>query len=184
MSKRHGEEGIYRSAAGAHAVKQRYRQLLDQWPIPSEFVRVPTREGETFVVACGPKDAPPVLALQGSGGNAAMWLPEIAELAQHLRVYAVDVIGEPGLSAPSRPSFASEAYALWLDDVLRGLALTRVALLGVSMGGWLALDYATRRPQRVQPSGPQTNADVDGRRSAPTAAAPMSSACFTVPNMI
>jgi len=144
MSKRHGEEGIYRSAAGAHAVKQRYRQLLDQWPIPSEFVRVPTREGETFVVACGPKDAPPVLALQGSGGNAAMWLPEIAELAQHLRVYAVDVIGEPGLSAPSRPSFASEAYALWLDDVLRGLALTRLALLGVSMGG-VGLRWITRR---------------------------------------
>jgi len=165
MSKRHGEEGIYRSAAGAHAVKQRYRQLLDQWPIPSEFVRVPTREGETFVVACGPKDAPPVLALQGSGGNAAMWLPEIAELAQHLRVYAVDVIGEPGLSAPSRPSFASEAYALWLDDVLRGLALTRVALLGVSMGGWLALDYATRRPQRVTCLALLSPAGVGRRKS-------------------
>lgn len=146
---RQDRAGIYRSPDGARAVDQRYGELLGQWPVPCELLRVPTREGETFVVASGPTHAPPVLALQGSGGNAAMWLPQIAALSAHLRVYAVDVIGEPGRSAPSRPSFASGAYARWLDDVLQRLGLTRVSMVGVSLGGWLALDYATRRPQRV-----------------------------------
>src|SRR5262249_45560675 len=60
-----------------------------------------------------------------------------------------DVIGEPGLSAPSRPPLGSKAYARWLDDVMDGLHLDRAAMLGVSLGGWLAIDYATRRPTRV-----------------------------------
>ena len=87
--------------------------------------------------------------LQGSGANAAMWLPDIETFAQRLRVHAVDVIGEPGGSAPSRPRLGSVAYAEWLDDVLDGLNLDSAALVGVSLGGALALDYAARRPQRV-----------------------------------
>jgi pimeloyl-ACP methyl ester carboxylesterase len=141
--------GIYVSAEGARAIEQRYRGVLDLWPVPSEQLTVPTREGETFVVACGPADAPPVVLLHGAGANSAMWLGDVASWSQHFRVYAVDVIGEPGLSAPSRPSLASDAYAAWLDDVLRGLAVNRASMVGVSLGGWLALDYATRRPERV-----------------------------------
>ena len=79
-----------------------------------------------------------------------MWMGDVAAWAAHFRVYAVDMIGEPGLSAPSRPPLASDAYALWLDDVMQALALTRASIVGVSLGGWLALDYATRRPARVE----------------------------------
>ncbi len=140
---------IYRSTAGAQAVRQRYLELLDQWPVPAQRLRLPTSEGETFVVACGPQDAPAVLALQGSGANTAMWLGQIGAWARSLRVYAVDVIGEPGLSAPSRPPLAGDAYAGWLDDVLDGLDLPAAALMGVSFGGWIVLDYAIRRPNRV-----------------------------------
>jgi pimeloyl-ACP methyl ester carboxylesterase len=140
---------IYRSAGGAAAVEHRYRELLRSWPVPNEALTIATGEGETFVVASGSPDAPPVVALQGSGANAAMWLGQIERLARHLRVYAVDVIGEPGLSAPQRPPLASDAYARWLDDVLASLGLGETAMLGVSLGGWLALDYAVRRPERV-----------------------------------
>src|SRR5262245_4681597 len=107
---------IYRSAAAERAVRQRYHEILDASPGLAERRVVPTREGDTFVLVCGPQGAPPVVALHGAGANTAMWLGQITALARHLRVYAVDVIGEPGLSAPSRPPLASEAYAAWLDD--------------------------------------------------------------------
>jgi len=70
---------------------------------------------------------------QGSGANAAMWMRDIASWAEGHRVYAVDVIGEPGFSAPSRPALASDAYALWLDDVLHALGLGRASCVGVSL---------------------------------------------------
>jgi pimeloyl-ACP methyl ester carboxylesterase len=140
---------IYKSARGARVVAQRYREALDAWPVPRDERRVSTREGETFVVMSGAEEAQPVVLLHGSAANSAMWSHEIAELAGSFRVCAVDMIGEPGLSAPSRPPLDSEAYALWLDDVLDELGLESVALVGVSLGGWLAMDYATRRPARV-----------------------------------
>jgi pimeloyl-ACP methyl ester carboxylesterase len=141
---------IYGSRYGACAVEEQYRALLRAWPVPSEQLRVPTCQGETFVVACGPREAPPVVLLHGSGTNAAMWMGDVASWARHLRLYAVDMIGEPGLSAPSRPDLASDAYARWLDDVLAGLSVTRTSIVGISLGGWLALDYAIRRPERVE----------------------------------
>ncbi|MEV4416550.1 alpha/beta fold hydrolase [Catellatospora sp. NPDC049609] len=140
---------IYRTEAGGQQVRERYVEALRAWPVPAEHRRVPTREGETFVVVCGPEQAPPVLLCHGSSTNTAMWISDVASWAQHFRVHAVDMIGEPGLSAPSRPPLDSEAYADWLDDVLEGLGLTQAAMVGASLGGWLALDYAIRRPHRV-----------------------------------
>ena len=140
---------FYTSDEGRQLVHARYAEMLAAWPVPSEQRRLPTREGETFVLACGPEHAPPIVLLQGSGGNVAMWMRDVAAFAEHHRVYAVDVIGEPGFSAPSRPPLESDAYALWLDDVMQGLGLTSAAFVGVSLGGWIVLDYARRRAERV-----------------------------------
>jgi pimeloyl-ACP methyl ester carboxylesterase len=132
----------YRSAEGAEAVRQRYDALLGRWPVPSEPRTLETRLGATFAVVSGPVDAPPVVALQGSGGTAAHWPPDIATLAENLRVYAVDAPGEPGRTVEARPPLGSPAYAEWLDDVLDALGLPRAAFLGTSLGGWWAAEDA------------------------------------------
>lgn len=140
---------IFKSPVGRADILARYDQLLEQWPVPAERLRVPTGQGETFVMASGDPAAPPLLLLHGSGTNAARWSPTVARLTAEFRTYAVDLIGEPGLSASSRPPLTSDAYACWLDDVLRGLGASRVAILGESLGGWVALDYAIRRTHAV-----------------------------------
>lgn len=140
---------IYRTPAGGDAVRARYAALLGRWPVPSEHRRVATSEGETFVVAFGPEDAPAVLLLHGSSANSASWMGDAQILAERFRVYAVDMIGEPGFSAPSRPPLASHVYAAWLDEVRAALRIEQMALVGISLGGWLALEYATHHPERV-----------------------------------
>jgi pimeloyl-ACP methyl ester carboxylesterase len=140
---------IYKTEAGERAVRERYREFLASWPVANRQFHVPTREGETFVVACGPKSAPALVLLHGSSFNSVTWMGDVAAWARNFRVYSVDVIGHPNLSAPSRPRYDSEAYALWLDDVLRALDVERASFAGISLGGWIALDYAIRRPERV-----------------------------------
>jgi pimeloyl-ACP methyl ester carboxylesterase len=141
---------IYTSPAGERELREHYLRSLEAWPVPCEHLRVPTAQGETFVVACGPREAPPVVLLHGSGANASVWSDDIAALTARARVYAVDIIGEPGLSAPARPPLAGDAHARWLEEVLDGLGLTDAAVVGMSLGGWMALDLATRRPERVR----------------------------------
>ena len=115
-------------------------------------MRAPNRPyspGDTFVIVSGAPLAPPVVLFHGSGTNSASWMRDVATWQQHHRVYAVDIIGEPGLSAPSRPPLASPAHAEWLDEVWAGLGLETASVVGISLGGWLGLDFAVRRPHRV-----------------------------------
>jgi pimeloyl-ACP methyl ester carboxylesterase len=140
---------IYKTANGERLVRERYLTFLKYWPVPNQQIRIATSQGETFVIACGNVDAPPLLLLHGSAGNSIMWIGDVATFAAHFRVYAIDTIGEAGLSAPSRPSLDSDAYAQWLDEVLNSLSVDRVSIVGISFGGWLALDYAIRRRDRV-----------------------------------
>src|SRR3974390_2319697 len=112
---------IYKTEAGAIALAKRYRELLKLWPVPSEHLRVPTVQGETSVIASGDKAAPPLVLLHGAGGNSLMWMRDVALWSKKFRVFGVDVIGEPGFSAPSRPPLASDLYAQWLDDLFNKL---------------------------------------------------------------
>lgn len=141
---------IYKTDEGRQLIMNQYRVTLGNWPVPSREMTVATRQGSTFVLASGPEDGAPLVLLHGSATNSASWMSEVASWSKHFRVFAVDVIGEPGFSAPVRPPLGSDAYAKWLDDVLDALELDKAALIGLSLGGWLALDYAIRRPHRVE----------------------------------
>ena len=140
---------LYRTPQGELAVRERYLEILKRWPVENEQLKLQTREGQTFVIASGSPKDPPLVLLHGSAFNSAMWMADVAAWSVHFLVYAVDVIGQAGLSSPSRPAYHSDAHAEWLDDVLDALGIERAALVGLSLGGWIALDYATRHPERV-----------------------------------
>ena len=141
---------VFKTEAGEREVHALYRQVLDGWPGTKTELRLPTREGETFVIACGAEDLPPLVLLHGGQSNAAIWMFDAPSWSRSFRCYAVDMIGEAGFSAPSRPPLNSDAHALWLGDVMKGLGLARASFVGVSLGGWLALDYGRRNPRAVE----------------------------------
>ncbi|QXI30749.1 alpha/beta fold hydrolase [Pseudomonas vanderleydeniana] len=141
---------FYRSAGLERLVRERYRAVLSHWPVANQQLHLQTTFGETFVVACGDPAAPPLVLLHGSLSNAAAWMFDAANWSRHFRVYALDMIGEAGGSAAIRPALASDAHARWLGEVLQQLGIDQVALVGASLGGWLAVDFASRHPQRVR----------------------------------
>jgi pimeloyl-ACP methyl ester carboxylesterase len=126
-----------------------YDAVLAQWPVPHETLNISTRHGDTFVVASGAESAPALILLHGAGSNSAMWAADVSKYTRQHRVFAVDLLGEAGKSAPNRPAWDSPAYAEWLDDVLDALHVQTATLVGVSQGGWTALKYATWKPERV-----------------------------------
>jgi pimeloyl-ACP methyl ester carboxylesterase len=140
---------IFRTPEAKQQVLARYRDVLRAWPVARTERMLSTREGETFVVSCGAASSPPLILLHGAHANAASWMMDAAYWSRRFRVHAIDMIGEPGLSAPSRPPFDSETHAFWLDDVLDGLGIKCASFVGISLGGWLGLDYAIRRGDRV-----------------------------------
>jgi pimeloyl-ACP methyl ester carboxylesterase len=126
-----------------------YARCLDQTNVPYESITVPTRFGETHMIAAGPADAPPVILLHGMEGNAASWRHQLIGLAQDFRLYALDIVGSAGKSAPVRLSHDNHEYGEWLADVLTALGLERAHLIGISNGSWLILKFAAYAPERI-----------------------------------
>jgi pimeloyl-ACP methyl ester carboxylesterase len=141
---------IYKSFAGEQTVMAIYDSLLARWPVPYASLNVPTRHGSAFVIASGRETAPPLVLLHGAGTNSAIWAGDVTEYSRHYRVLAVDLLGEPGKSAPNRPSWESPAYAEWLDDILNELGVKAVTIMGLSQGAWTALKFAIYKPDRVK----------------------------------
>jgi len=127
-----------------------YDAAMASWPVPSEEINLPSRFGITHVVVCGPPTAPPLVLLHGYMATLTMWSPNVAAFSRDHRVYAVDVMGQPGKSNPDEPIGNVADFVSWLTTTLDALHLERVFLVGMSFGGWLALNYAVAAPQRVR----------------------------------
>jgi pimeloyl-ACP methyl ester carboxylesterase len=140
---------LYKSADGYQAMMAWYDTALERLPFPYETRLISTRCGDTHVLVMGAPDAPPLLMIHGLGGCAPMWRPQMQVLAPHYRIYAIDTIGQPGKSTADTPSFSGSPYADWLTDTLDALGVTQTAVIGLSLGGWLAVKLCLYAPQRV-----------------------------------
>ena len=139
----------FKTPDGEAAFLAAYDAAMELWPVPYEEMDIPSRFGMTHVVASGPKDARPLVLLHGYMATSTMWSPNIADFSKDYRVYAVDVMGQPGKSIPREPIRNAADYAAWLTATLDGLHLDRICLVGMSYGGWLALNFAVAAPERV-----------------------------------
>ncbi|MGK7874743.1 MAG: alpha/beta fold hydrolase [Xenococcaceae cyanobacterium] len=127
-----------------------YDTRAERWPVPSETATIETSYGQTFVRMSGPPEGSPIVLLHGHSENGLNWLPNIEDLSQSYRTYAVDIISDPGRSVYTKVMKSSDDYTTWLDELFDGLGLKQgINLVGLSYGGWLASQYALRFPQRL-----------------------------------
>lgn len=139
---------IYKSAEGRAEILRLYDEALLALG-GHESTKIGTRLGETHVLMLGPEEAPPLVFLAGGNFLNPTCLRWFASLAATFRVCAPDIVGQPGLSAEVRPSPKGDGHAWWMEDVLDGLGLDRVPLVGISYGAGITLRTAGYAPERV-----------------------------------
>lgn len=127
-----------------------YERALARLPLACETQVLRTRFGATHALAAGPAGAPPVVLLHGLNANALMWSGQLAALAGAYRVYALDIVGTAGRSAPRRLPYDSRTYAQWLGQALDALAVPAASFVGFGLGAWLILRLAGVAPERLQ----------------------------------
>jgi pimeloyl-ACP methyl ester carboxylesterase len=133
------------------AFTEAYQALLARWPGPVQEATVPTVYGPTRVNIAGPEGQPPLVLLPGGGATSTAWFAVAKDLVRHRRVYAIDLMGDAGLSRNTGTPLRTTADLLaWLDAVTDHLGLRLFDLGGHSYGGWLALTYALHAPQRIR----------------------------------
>jgi pimeloyl-ACP methyl ester carboxylesterase len=129
--------------------EQAYASALALWPIPREALYVPTPVGPTHVLVSGADDGPPLVLIHAASLSATQWYPQAAELGSTHRLYAVDIMGDIGLSRQTGQIHTRAEAADWLAAVLDGLGLERAVFIGSSFGGFHSANLAVQNPDRV-----------------------------------
>lgn len=140
---------VYRSAEGEAHIGALYEEALADLGVDHASLTVGTRLGDTHVLAVGPEDAPPALFLPGGNFLNPTCLRWFVPLASEHRLYAPDLVGQPGFSARERPSPSGDGHAFWIEDLLDGLGLERAPLVGLSYGAGVAIRAMGHSPERV-----------------------------------
>ncbi|MCV6978268.1 alpha/beta fold hydrolase [Mycobacterium bourgelatii] len=82
-----------------------------------------------------------LLLIHGIGGSSNNWRAIIPTLAKKYRVIAPDLLGH-GRSDKPRGDYSLGAFAVWLRDFLDELGISRVTVVGHSLGGGIAMQFA------------------------------------------
>nr|WP_245960061.1 alpha/beta hydrolase [Prauserella flavalba] len=89
---------------------------------------------------------PAVLFIHGIGDDSATWLEVLASLAGEFTVIAPDLLGHGGSDKP-RADYSVAAYACGMRDLLATLDVERVSVVGHSLGGGVAMQFAYQFPE-------------------------------------
>ncbi|MFC4251382.1 alpha/beta fold hydrolase [Sinimarinibacterium flocculans] len=91
----------------------------------------------------------PLLLVHGLGGSSLDWEHQLAYFAARYRVLAPDLRGF-GDSARGRGALSVRAHVADIAGFLDAMKVTRCRLIGHSMGGAVAQQFALEQPQRVE----------------------------------
>ncbi len=92
---------------------------------------------------------PPVVLIHGVAGRAAQWDQTVQLLAETHTVVAPDLLGH-GDSAKPRGDYSLGAHASGIRDLLVALNVERASVVGHSLGGGIAMQFAYQFPERCE----------------------------------
>jgi len=91
----------------------------------------------------------PILFIHGHIFNRSMWSPQVQSLRWRFRTIAPDLRGYGDSERGPDSAFTQESFAGDLARLLDHLSIDRVCVVGLSMGGQIAMEFARAFPQRT-----------------------------------
>lgn len=140
---------IFKSDKGRSRLEEWYQLFLNKIEVPVTSLHVTTSLGENHILVAGDESNPPMLCLHSMLTGSAHFLSEIQLLAKQYRLILPDLPGQSVMGIDKRLPYNDDSFTVWLDEIFEALKLEKVNLLGVSLGGFAALQFALNRPDRV-----------------------------------
>ncbi len=106
---------------------------VNGWPVHYEVVG----EGE------------PLVLVHGLSESTRVWYKNLPTLAEHYRVYLIDL---PGFGAMRKfhRHFNLAQSGSWLDGWMQAVGLEAIDLVGHSMGGYVSMALASMHPEKIK----------------------------------
>ena len=91
----------------------------------------------------------PLILIHGLNGDLTGWALVLPEFSKHYRTVALDVRGHGGTSKPDQP-YSIKGFAEDFHQFMKQLKIPRAHILGLSMGGAIAQQFALDHPEMIQ----------------------------------
>jgi 2-hydroxy-6-oxonona-2,4-dienedioate hydrolase len=91
---------------------------------------------------------PAVILLHGLGGDSSHWALTTPALAKSFHVFVPDQIGFGKSDKPLIP-YRVSTFVDFLDGFYKQAGITKATLVGNSLGGWIAMQFALAHPEKV-----------------------------------
>ena len=116
----------------------------------SHLHRVEVGQDSLTYVDLGEGEGNPVVFVHGLGGQWQNFIETLPRIAQERRVLALDLPGFGSSEMPAGGEISIQEYGKVVDGFCEVLGLERVALVGNSMGGFIAAEVTIQNPERVE----------------------------------
>ena len=140
---------IFKNQKARERQEDWYQRFLVRADCKVEFETISTSYGPSHVLIAGDPDKPTLVCLHAMLTSSAHLLSEIRYLVDHFHLLIPDIPGHSVRAIPERFSFQNNSHAKWLKEIVIALELSKVNLFGVSLGGYVAREYASTFPEKV-----------------------------------
>ena len=127
-----------------------YQRFLERVDGKTKSIEVSTSYGTNHVLMVGDSSNPPLMCLHAMMTSSAHLASELGTLLDRYCLILPDLPGQSARGVPIRLSYTDESHSQWLKEIFDGLKLQEVHVLGVSLGGFVARQFASSYPNRVK----------------------------------
>lgn len=106
--------------------------------------------GERIAYRRAGTSGPVVVLIHGMAAGARTWDRVLPLLGEHCQVIAPDLLGHGDSDKPKVADYSLGAYACGVRDLLTALGHERATIVGHSLGGGVALQFAYQFPERCE----------------------------------
>lgn len=147
------KKSFYKNSSDKEWINDWSNRVLDKSKIVFDRVTVNTTFGETNIYThhAEKTELPAVIILPGMLTSSLYWVinNSLMSFKDGYRLFLIDTIGQPGLSAGTNPNIKTNEYGKWLNELTDHLKITNAYWIGASFGCQLIVKLSQVAPAKI-----------------------------------
>jgi len=140
---------IFKNEKARKRIENWYQKFLERVDGKTKSIEVSTSYGKNHVLMVGDSSNTPLVCLHSMMTSSAHLASELGTLLDRFYLILPDLSGQSARGLPIRLPYTDESHAQWLSEICDELKLQEVHVLGVSLGGFVARQFASSYQKKV-----------------------------------
>ncbi|MEM9649320.1 MAG: alpha/beta hydrolase [Bacteroidota bacterium] len=143
---------IYKNKNVKEELMLLYEQKLKSLNIVFKEIDIDSSFGRTRVIKAGNEKGKQIVLFHGYNAGSPLTLEAVKELTFEYCLFAIDTIGQATKSENTTIDIHDDSFAIWADQVLEKLSITKANIVGISYGAFIVQKLMIHKPAKIAKS--------------------------------